>query len=150
MHGNVQLARAITSVFVRRLIKRIILLPAALLVVLFMLVVYMGMQVHTGWWAAALALIPPTLIVAGFFGLAWYATGKLSPRKLSRREARSISEFSSKLMAAAEQARTPLPYLAVKLVFDVLKNRDVHLLHLYVEQSRSLREEYARLKTSMS
>ncbi len=147
MQENVHLLRAIGSVFLRRLLMRVALVPAGVLLACFLLVSYLTLRVDATWWLGIGFLMIVSTVVLGVFVLTWLAASKIAPKKLSRIESRSIAIFTDKLLGVVEQARTPLPVLALKLTIDAVLYRDIQVLQRIIEESKTLHAEYQRLRS---
>lgn len=150
MNGNISLLRAVAATFLRRLMKRIALVPLGLCVLLLVLIGYLGVEVHSAWWLALIILLPVVVMMVVVFVAAWIITGMISPRKLTHTEAKSIREFTDKVMATAETAQTPLPVLGMKLAKDIVLHRDPRLLREFIADSSALKNEYQQLKITVN
>jgi ABC-type multidrug transport system fused ATPase/permease subunit len=146
MQSNISLLRAIAAVFLRRLLGQALVVPAIVFVGLVAVVAWLAIHVAAWWWIALVAFIPLAIIFAGATVLSWWAIKMLSPRTLSRTERRYVADFSGRLMEFVEAGRAPLPFLAVRLVFDLLIHRDARFLNNMIARSQGLREDYEKLR----
>lgn len=150
MQGNIPLLRAVGAIFLRQLIKRLAIIPLGILLLVFLAVGYLGTQVDSAWWLALIVLVPVALVFGALVAAAWVISGVISPRKLTFTEAKSVRDFTDKVMATAETARTPLPILGAKLAKDIVFHRDPRLLREFIADSTALKSDYLRLKNAVS
>lgn len=136
--------------FLRGLLKRVLLIPLGIFVLALVLTVYLGTQVDAAWWLLLFLLVPSVIVVGGLALAAWVITGILSPRKLSLTEARSVRDFTGKVMQVAETARTPLPLLGAQLAKDIVIHRDPRLVRQLIAESASLKSDYQKLRETVS
>lgn len=138
--------RAITAVFVRRILKWILVVGIGIIVISFVLTAYLASVFSVWWWLLLIVIWPPTVIVLIIAGLMWLITSRLLPRKFNRQEQRRITNFTDKLFGVAETPRTPYPLLLVLVGKDIVRGRQSQFITETIQNSKSLRTEYEEIR----
>jgi ABC-type multidrug transport system fused ATPase/permease subunit len=149
-NDDIVLLRAITAVFVRRLVRKIAVVPMSIMGLCVVVVAVLATLVHTAWLLAYIVLVPLLVVSVVLIAVTWRVTRTISPRKLTKTEASSILDFSDRLLTVAQAVRAPLPILAYRLVADAVRKRDIRGLQKLLAESKELRDEYTRLKSTLS
>lgn len=149
MQNTSKLLRAITSVFARRLLQRIGLFAGIIVVLLIVAVVLLAVKVDPLWSVAFVVLGPLLLVGSVIFAVLWFATGRLRPRKLSRQESKDIYGFTNRLFDIAGRVKTPWPILVMSVLKSAVLKRESNVLGDVINESKSLRAEFVRLRDSM-
>lgn len=102
------------------------------------------------WWLVLLALLLPlALAVSVIGGILWLATGRLAPRKMSRNEQKQLTAFSDKILGVVERVKVPYPVLIVLTAKDVLRGKESTFLKNIIEDSKSLKTDFAELQKTI-
>ncbi|MFZ1248721.1 MAG: hypothetical protein WAQ24_00160 [Candidatus Saccharimonadales bacterium] len=142
--------RAIASVFFKDYLKKILGIPLVLVTSLVAVCVWLAWY-FSGWWLLGLVVLAPILAaLLGAILVAHFVSQRISPRKLSAQEAAMVRTFVARTVQLAEVARTPLPLLGIKVVWDMVTHRDIRTLQSVLQQSASLRAEYTALVKRIS
>ena len=149
MQNTSKLLRAITSVFARRLLQRIGLFAGIIVVLLIVAGVLLAVKVDPLWSVAFVVLGPLLLVGSVIFAVLWFATGRLRPRKLSRQESKDIYGFTNRLFDIAGRVKTPWPILVMSVLKSAVLKRESNVLGDVINESKSLRAEFVRLRDSM-
>ena len=145
MNIPVGLARAITAVFIRKLIRKVGVVVCSALLLLLVVFVLLGLKV-SGWWLLALAVLIPVTIVTTIVIIAlWYVSGRLASKKLAQEETRAVDTFTGKMLSVVERARTPLPILLALLAKDLVLGRETNVVSQTIADSKELHSEYRKL-----
>lgn len=150
MQNTSKLLRAITAVFVRRIIRRVAYIAFILIVLLGGAVTYLAVRVDVLWLIAWIIFGPLIVIGCVLLFAAWFTSGALQPKKLSRRESKDIYNFTTRLLDVISRAKIPLPLLVLSVIKSVLLRRDAHVLNRTINESKELSREFIRLRDSMS
>jgi hypothetical protein len=149
MKKDVALLRAVASVLLRRHVSRLFAVPGLVIVGLVVAVVWC-LKTYGGWWVLCLVVLVPMLaVLGGAWLLSMFMARLLAPRSLKRDEQRDIAGFTDRVVLLTEQARTPLPMLGLRLVRDMLLHRDIRSLKRVIDQSSTLRSDYAALRNKL-
>ncbi|MDQ5963741.1 MAG: hypothetical protein QG629_824 [Patescibacteria group bacterium] len=150
MDKTANLLRAITGVFARRLIRRVLFVYCGFVVVTTVGLALLATKVDPAWLLAWILLGPVLAGMGLCLGLVWLAAGRMLPRKLSRAEAKSVHDFTDRALAAADRVKTPLPILFFGLVKSLLLHRDTRFISELLDESKLLKAEFLRLRDSFS
>lgn len=150
MKNDIGLVRAIASVMLRRHGTRLFVLPAAIIVCCLVAVVWF-MSHYGGWWAAWLILLIPLFVLTcGAWIVSILMARLLAPRRLTKSEQHDVSGFADRVMALTGQAQTPLPFMGIRLVWDMLVHKDFRTLRGLIETSATLRSDYQTLRNKLN
>ena len=149
MQNTSKLLRAVTAVFARRLLKRILLLMAVVGLLLVTVVVLLATKIDPTW-SLAFVVIGPFLLIGATMGLvAWLAVNRLQPRRFTRKESKEIYGFTTKIFDLAGRVKTPWPVLVASILKSVLLGRESNTVSELINESKSLRADFVRLRDSM-
>lgn len=150
MQNTSKLLRAITAVFVKRVLKRVAMVASVMAVLILVAVGLLAAKID-GAWAAAYIVVVPLFVAAFTVGiLVWLAVSWFQPRKLTRREAKDIYDFTSKIIDIVGRAKMPWPFLVGSAIKSVLLGRESNELGNLINGSKQLREDFIHLRDSMA
>lgn len=142
--------RAITAVFVRRILKWVFIAGAGIVIISFVITAYLASAFSVWWWLLLVIIWPPTIIAIIIAGLLWLITSRLLPRNLDRQERRQIGNFTDKLFGVAETARTPYPLLLLLVGKDLIRGRQSRFITNAIDDSKSLQGDYENIRTKFN
>lgn len=146
MQQSVTLARAITAVFMRRIVH-IATLAAVIIFAVAIIASAVLAYFFTPWWWL---LTVPFAVAFGFFLLARFITlvivkGVYS-NHLSSVQQEKVDSFIDTIQATLEARATPLPFIALICIKDVLFHRDIVTVKKIVKDTANLRNDYKELE----
>ena len=146
MNSTVAALRAISAVFLRRILRFVFIVVGLVLVLLYGTVTYFAIE-YSLWALLILAiLLPITLVVLVLSLLLWSVTSQIVPRQLTKQEGKQILEFTDKISGVIERGKTPYPIAAILIIKDVIRKRDSKFLQNLITDSKSLRGDFSAIK----
>ncbi len=147
MNSSILALRALTAVFFQRIFKPIMFIGAAILVLLWILVIYLGGWVDPWWFLLFFILMPLTLVATALSAALWFLSNKLLPRKLAKQEREQLLTVTDKVIRVAEVRATPPPLMAFLIAKDVIRGRKSSYLEGIIVDTSSLRTDIASIRT---
>lgn len=138
--------RALSRLFLLRVLRPALLMITILLVAGYALTLMLTLS-FSGWWLLLLILLVPLTLIFLILGLvSWFLLQRLLPRKLSASEHTQLTDFTEKLFAVTERAKTPYPVLVFLVAKDVMRGKEVSFFHGIIGSSQSLVKEFAAIQ----
>ena len=150
MNATISALRAITALYFRRLLIIGCLILGSIAAGLLILVVWLGMAFSDWWWMLLIPIGVLVVVTIAVGAWLWVLTDKLLPRPLARQESRQVKDFTDKLFGLVEQTSLSYPVLAVLIGKDVLHGHESTLLRDAVDDSSSLKTDFASIKEMFS
>lgn len=150
MNSTVAALRAISSIFLRRILRFVFIVIGIVLILLYGVVTYSAIEYSLWALLILVILLPLTLIILTISLGLWYITGKLLPRQLNKTERRQVLDFTDKISSVIERGRTPYPIAVLLVVKDIIRRRDSKFLNELIADSKSLRGEFSKIKKLFS
>ena len=145
MKPSISALRAVTATLFRRYFLWGIAIVGVLLLVAYGLV-FWAMSTNPWWALCLIVLIPATIIAALLVVVLRWSLARLMPRPLTKSERAQIVQFTDDVAGIIETGRTPLPLLAAKLAFDVVRRKESTLLTKTISQSSSLKSSFESIR----
>lgn len=146
MQQPITLARAVTAVFMRRIVHIAMLAAAIILAVAIIASAVLAYFFTVWWWLLAI----PFVIAFSLFLLARFITliivKGMYPHRLSTMQHEKINSFIDTIQATLEARATPLPLIALICIKDVLFHRDIITVKKIVKDTANLRNDYKELE----
>lgn len=105
----------------------------------------------SNWW---LLLLVPGLVALAIFALVRFVLLRIlrtiHRHPFSTVQKKQLASFSSKLTRLAEARATPLPVYAIITLWDIIRHRDARTMRELIDDSRSLRSDFAELEKQFS
>ena len=150
MKDDIALLRAVASVFLRRLLTKVLIISIGSITVICLVISWLALEVHATWWLA-LGLIVPSLSILTLIGLLGGVVIRgISPRMLSKTEVNSIRTYTDTLLATVESLRMPAPVFGFLVIKDYIIHHDLRRLERLIHDSGALASGYAKLKRIVS
>lgn len=146
MKPKVATARAITSYIAK---KSLFIATALYFIVLAVLVIIIWILAHyfsAWWWIFAIPLVIITLIALAIRFVVSFIIGKIYRHPFNRLQREKLEDFTQKIISLAEARATPLPFYAFITVWDIVRRRDATTIRKLIDDSRSLKSDYAALE----
>mgnify|MGYP003617543388 FL=1 len=143
MNPTANALRAVTGIYMRRMLYMIMIVGAVIFIVAYALLFWLAGSLSPLWWFSLVVLVPLTVVSLGVVAGLWYASGKVLPRSMSRAERQTITSFGSKLFGVVERGRLPYPLLLIMVGKDLLRRRESRFLRDAIDDSRSLKQDFA-------
>ncbi|HPR09124.1 MAG TPA: hypothetical protein PLT04_00975 [Candidatus Saccharibacteria bacterium] len=144
----VGLVRAITAVFIRKLVRRVGIVAYGILLLLLVALILLSFKVSAWWLLVLIVFFPVAIAITAALVALWYISGRLAPRRLSAEETYGVNAFTERLLAVVERARTPLPILLLGIGKDLLIHRESRVVGDTIAASKELRDEYRKLEAT--
>lgn len=145
MKPRITALRAISSRFARQAIYPLLWLWAGVVVLLLAAIWLLAQMVSDWWWLAAI----PVGVLGVIGVIAWLVTRlvlkALSP-PLTKAQTDATDDFIDKLKRLYENASTPYPFLAARIVFEVVFKRKENLIRQTISDSRGLKGDFEQLQ----
>lgn len=145
MNASIQAVRAISWVIIERVVRVWTIIAVFTAFISVALEIWL-MQLSTWWGLAWLVLLPLFMVTTMLLGALWFGLSRLTPRKLSKAERTDIKSVAEKTTSIIETARTPYPFLLIRLAFDVIRGRDSTLIERTLSQTAELKSDFARIR----
>lgn len=146
MKRSITPARAVTAIFMRRILKIATIAAAAAMGVVILIAGTLA-YFFSGWWWL---IVLPFGILFGLFVLARVVAllivNAIYSHKLSSTQKDRVNEFIDKIQATLEARATPLPLIALICIKDILIHRDIVTLKKIVQDTANLRSDYTELE----
>jgi hypothetical protein len=142
--------RALSYVFAKRIVVLTGWVLLAIALLLLIGIIALGQYVSS-WWL--LLLVPFVLcLVLGLaiLGLARFIVARLYPQPLTVAQKRSLSSFNDKIMHLIEARSIPPFMLAGIVIKDLIVHREMKTLRNLVDNSRSLKKDFAQLEEDLN
>ena len=146
MTPTIHALRAITGVYVQKLLALIGAVVGGILLVALVITVLLATQLSSWWWLLLVVLVPAALISLVIYIAVRALSNRLIPHRLDSDERRQIKAFSDKIFGVVEKTRTPLPLTAILVLKDVIRNRESGYLSALINDSKSLKGDFEQIR----
>ena len=143
MNTQLTILRAISSEFIKRKLKTVLLLCGVMAVIVLIGVLYLT-TVNIWWWALAVPVM--VLIFVGVVAALLIAAiiRALRPH-MTPLQTSSIAKFVDTFEQVAEGVQTPVPFIVLLVIKDLLLKRDKLFVDTLIQNSKTLRNDYLQL-----
>ena len=143
MKPIVQTVRAIGAEFIRRMLRPILLVGAAVAVVLLVAGVWLVNQ-NIWWWLLLAVIITAVLVFAVLVTVATILI-KLADSVQSRDQRKAVRHYVDRLQRASENLQTPYPVILYRVVRDVVWPRPDGFIATMSQDTQALAPDFNRL-----
>lgn len=141
-----RLVRAVGTVFVRRILRPVLIIATIVTAVLHAGGIYLVI-LDSWWWMLEGILIVLTIVGIVLAAIVLAVLHFLEPRQTSAQK-ELVSGFVDKLERVAENIQTPLPLIALQVARDVVRPRADGFIETISRDSQSLAPDFIKLKKS--
>ena len=143
MNLQLTLFRAIGSEFARRKFTSLILLFGSIAGVVLALMLLL-VNVNIWWWLLAAPVM--LIIIVGIAAalLAWAIIVKIRP-KITKMQSRAVAGFVDKLERVTEGLQTPMPFIILRIIIDLVWKRDTPFIQQLTKDSTTLHNDFEQL-----
>lgn len=146
MKSTIAALRAISAVFLRRLLRFVFIVTGIVMILFYGSMTYLAVDYSLWVLLILIILLPLTLVVLVISLLLWFITGQIMPRQLTKLENKQILKFTDKISSVIERGRTPYPIAVFLIVKDIIRDRDSKFLKELISDSKSLRGDFNKIK----
>ena len=141
MNASIALARSLTSIVFRRMLRVATWVVIAIFAVLFTIVVVLAVRVSSWWLLTLIVLVPITFIALSIGVALWYLTRRLMPRPLLPSEHATLSHLADKILRLLEARSTPVPLIMFFIAKDVVRGKGSRYIDDLVADTTSLKHD---------
>jgi hypothetical protein len=144
MDATVHAVRAVAAELLRRKVKGVAVPVGSLLIALLALALYL--TGFSGWWWLLVGLVVFALIV---FALAMFVLRtilRVIGLRLNASQKAAVRQFVDKFETVLEHAQTPLPFLVLRIAWELLIRRRSTLIRDVVNDAATLKPDFADLQ----
>lgn len=146
MKRSITLARAVTAVFMRRMLKIATVIAVGIIAIAIIAAAILAYFFTPWWWL----LTVPFAVAFGFFLLARFITlvivKGVYANRLSSVQQEKVDSFIDTIQATLEARATPLPLIALICIKDLLIHQDIVTVKKIVKDTANLRNDYKELE----
>ena len=138
--------RALTTLFARRIVRIATLLALAVAVAVFLLTWVLAYFFSSWWW---LLIIPLCILLVLFLIVrivVMIFIRMIHPNSLTKEQTKAMNGFIDKIQAILEAKSTPLPFVVLICIKDILFHRDITTIKSLIKDTTGLRKEYAEIE----
>ena len=146
MKPTIKVLRAITSEYLRGILKPIGIVTGTIFAIIFGVIIGLSIVIDVWWLAALLIIIPISLVAASVFVVLWFAANHLAPQKMSGTERQAVRNFTAKATNIVDTVRGPWPVMVTAVAKDVLRDRESRVLTEVISSNSSLRTDFVALQ----
>ena len=146
MKPTIKVLRAITSEYLRGILKPIGIVTGTIFAIIFGVIIGLSIVIDVWWLAALLIIIPISLVAASVFVVLWFAANHLAPQKMSGTERQAVRNFTAEATNIVDKVRGPWPVMVTAVAKDVLRDRESRVLTEVISSNSSLRTDFVALQ----
>lgn len=144
MKPQIDLIRAVGSEFARRKLRPIIIIFSFVAVAVIAGAVWL-INISAWWWLLAVPAMVAVLLGLTVLYLARVVVKALRPR-LTKTQAKAVSEFVGKMERTAEALQTPMFIIVFRVVWDVIRSPEKSYIATVAEDSTTLSKDLIGLQ----
>lgn len=144
MKAGIQTGRALGAEFARRKFTILLLIFAVVAVLLITLVVWL-VNLSAWWWLLGVPVIILT-VVGVMLLLVLRLVIKIVSPAMSKAQRLAVGDFVDKLERVAEHVQTPLPFIVLRVIWDVIWPKEETYLRSLVKDGTSLHRDLIALQ----
>lgn len=145
---NILLIRAISSEFLRRKLRGVVLVVGVSLIAGFLLMVFMSRYSAWFWIPAILSML--VLFVVGIFYLVTKFAVRLLRPTISAQQTAAVSEFVDKVERVTDYAGTPKILISFYILRDLIRPSEQTFIQKVAHDGTSLRSDLVQLAKEFS
>lgn len=147
MKPKVTVLRALTARLISRMTRLVTLVATIVIFLLFIGIWALAHYLSAWWWLLVIPLAWLVLAALAFRLILVFISHRLYATKLSNVQRRGLDDFIAKVMDLAEKRSTPPIWFAFICLKDILFHRDITTVKTIMNDSASLKRDFASLET---
>lgn len=136
--SSVAALRALSALLLKKLLQPIMVLVVIVVASVYLLTIFLALSFSDWWWLLLVIWLPLTMMLLAVGYVIWFLVETLLPKKLSKTEKKTISDYTDKLVNLAEKSRTPYPVILFLIAKDVVRGKESAFLSGMIGDSKSL------------
>lgn len=144
----VNLIRALGCEFLLQFLKPLSVLAAAVMLVVLAIILWLT-TVNVWWWLLAAVVLIGIMGLVGLVVVLAFAFRLLRP-EMTMEQRTAVHNFANKLQQAADDIRTPWPWIAGKVLLDIIHPRPQGYITRLSTSSRTLYPDFRQLQDLFS
>lgn len=144
--STLTLARALTALIARRVIRIATIITLALLVLIFIACWALAYFFSPWWWLLFVPFVGWLLVFLLIRLLLVFIVRQIHSENMTKQQSKALNSFVDKIWELLEARATPIPIIVLLCLKDILLHRDVVTIKKFIGSSVGLKKDYQNLQ----